>query len=314
MVKSCRKEKQNVIRRAFIFGIVLLWVTTIAGLCGAQESPDQHSSDILASGILDAAAPVLAVVDQPPASDTEAAISIVDSPQVGEPTSDWHVAVSPYLWFPGVHGTIGAFGRDVGIHATPGDLLSNFRFGLMGGLETRYKRVVLPVDLMWIRLEDDKALPFANLMATKAKLKGSEFLLTPKIGYRLFDEERIKIDALTGLRYWHFSENLKFVPSNLNLNFSESQNLVDPLVGGRVQLGLTPKIVANVLGDVGGWGTGSQLEYQVAGLLGYRIKPKWTLQAGYRYLSIDYRNSNRGGTVVYLITSGVIFGATIDLK
>ena len=302
------------IRRAFIFGIVLLWVTTIAGLCGAQESPDQHSSDILASGILDAAAPVLAVVDQPPASDTEAAISIVDSPQVGEPTSDWHVAVSPYLWFPGVHGTIGAFGRDVGIHATPGDLLSNFRFGLMGGLETRYKRVVLPVDLMWIRLEDDKALPFANLMATKAKLKGSEFLLTPKIGYRLFDEERIKIDALTGLRYWHFSENLKFVPSNLNLNFSESQNLVDPLVGGRVQLGLTPKIVANVLGDVGGWGTGSQLEYQVAGLLGYRIKPKWTLQAGYRYLSIDYRNSNRGGTVVYLITSGVIFGATIDLK
>jgi hypothetical protein len=152
------------------------------------------------------------------------------------------------------------------------------------------------------------------LMATKAKLKGSEFLLTPKIGYRLFDEERIKIDALTGLRYWHFSENLKFVPSNLNLNFSESQNLVDPLVGGRVQLGLTPKIVANVLGDVGGWGTGSQLEYQVAGLLGYRIKPKWTLQAGYRYLSIDYRNSNRGGTVVYLITSGVIFGATIDLK
>jgi hypothetical protein len=314
MVKSCRKEKQNVIRRAFIFGIVLLWVTTIAGLCGAQESPDQHSSDILASGILDAAAPVLAVVDQPPASDTEAAISIVDSPQGGEPTSDWHVAVSPYLWFPGVHGTIGAFGRDVGIHATPGDLLSNFRFGLMGGLETRYKRVVLPVDLMWIRLEDDKALPLANLMATKAKLKGGEFLLTPKIGYRLFDEERIKIDALTGLRYWHFSENLKFVPSNLNLNFSESQNLVDPLVGGRVQLGLTPKIVANVLGDVGGWGTGSQLEYQVAGLLGYRIKPKWTLQAGYRYLSIDYRNSNRGGTVVYLITSGVIFGATIDLK
>lgn len=303
------------IRGALIFGIVLLCLTTIAGPCGAQESLDQHCLDILASGVLDtAAAPALAVVDQPQASDAEAAISTVDSPQVGEPTSDWHFAVSPYLWFPGVHGTIGAFGRDVSIHATPGDLLSNFRFGLMGGLETRYKRIVLPVDLMWIRLEDDKALPFPNLMATKAKLKGSEFLLTPKIGYRLLDEERIKIDALTGLRYWHFSENLKFVPSNLNLNFSGSQNLVDPLVGGRVQLGLTPKIVANVLGDVGGWGTGSQLEYQVSGLLGYRIKPKWTLQAGYRYLSIDYRNSNRGGTVVYLITSGVIFGATIDLK
>jgi hypothetical protein len=238
------------------------------------------------------------------------------APQVGLPPEDsgWHFAVSPYLWFPGVHGNIGVLDREVSVHATPGDLLSNFRFGLMGAVEARYKRIVLPLDLMWIRLEDDKALPFPNLMATTAKLKGSELLLTPKIGYRLLDEERIKIDALTGFRYWHFSENLKFVPSNLNLNFSGSQNLVDPLVGGRVQLGLTPKIVANILGDVGGWGTGSQLEYQVAGLLGYKIKSKWTLQAGYRYLSIDYRNSNRGGTVVYLITSGVIFGATIELK
>jgi hypothetical protein len=255
-------------------------------------------------------------------SDSEAANLLVadpapsGSPQVGllPEDSGWHFAVSPYLWFPGVHGTIGALGRDVSVHATPGDLLSNFRFGLMGLVEARYKRVVLPLDLMWIRLEDDRALPFPNLMVTTAKLKGSEFLLTPKIGYRLIDQERIKIDALAGFRYWHFSENLKFVPSNLNLNFSRSQNWVDPLVGGRIQVALTPKVIATIGGDVGGWGTGSQLDYQVAGVLGYKIKPKWTLQAGYRYLSIDYRTTSRGGTIAYLITSGVIFGATIELK
>jgi hypothetical protein len=272
----------------------------IAASCRAQAIADQQNIDVLAFDNLDSVTtPLVVIADQPLTSEAESTSAATPaSPQVGEPTSDWHFAVSPYLWFPGVHGTIGAFGRDVSVHATPGDLLSNFRFGLMGAFEARYKRIVLPLDLMWIRLEDDKALPFPNLMATKAKLTGSELLLTPKIGYRLLDEKRIKIDALTGFRYWHFSENLKFVPSNLNLNFSGSQNLVDPLVGGRVQLGLTPKIEANILGDVGGWGTGSQLEYQVAGVLGYKIKPKWTLQAGYRYLSIDYRNSNHGGTVV----------------
>jgi hypothetical protein len=62
---------------------------------------------------------------------------------------------------------------------------------------------------------------------------------------------------------------------------------VDPLVGGRIQMALSPKVVINVLGDVGGWETGSQLEYQVAGLLGYRIKPALTFQAGYRYLNVD---------------------------
>jgi hypothetical protein len=272
----------------------------IAASCRAQAIADQQNIDVLAFDNLDSVTtPLVVIADQPLTSEAESTSAATPaSPQVGEPTSDWHFAVSPYLWFPGVHGTIGALGRDVSVHATPGDLLSNFRFGLMGAFEARYKRIVLPLDLMWIRLEDDKALPFPNLMATKAKLTGSELLLTPKIGYRLLDEKRIKIDALTGFRYWHFSENLKFVPSNLNLNFSGSQNLVDPLVGGRVQLGLTPKIEANILGDVGGWGTGSQLEYQVAGVLGYKIKPKWTLQAGYRYLSIDYRNSNHGGTVV----------------
>jgi hypothetical protein len=78
----------------------------------------------------------------------------------------------------------------------------------------------------------------------------------------------------------HFGENLKFTPSALNLNFFGSQNWVDPLVGGRIQLALTEKIAITALGDVGGWGVGSQLEYQAGGLLGYRIKPNWTPRRG----------------------------------
>jgi len=319
MFRSCKYGRFPRVDRGQSF-VALAAMLLFAGVVAAQDVPPTTPRPDL-SLLAPLTSPeqssyVLATNDVSTTARAAADPAAIGSPQVGLPPEDngWHVALSPYLWFPGVHGTIGALGRDVSVHATPGDLLSNFRFGLMGGFEARYKRILLTLDLMWIRLEDDKALPFPNLMATKAKLTGSELLLTPKIGYRLLNEKRIKVDALAGFRYWHFSENLKFVPSNLNLNFSGSQNLVDPLVGGRVQLGLTPKIVANVLGDVGGWGTGSQLEYQVAGVLGYKIKPKWTLQAGYRYLSIDYRNSNHGGTVVYLITNGVIFGATIDLK
>lgn len=181
----------------------------------------------------------------------------------------------------------------------------------MGVLEARYKRLLLPLDIMWIRLGDNKALPFPNLMVNTAKLKASEFILTPKIGYRVIDQEKIKIDALVGFRYWHFGENLKFVPSNFNLNFSSSQNWVDPVVGGRITGNLSPKVVAVIAGDVGGWGTGSQLDYQVAGILGYRIKPNVTLQAGYRYLYVNYRS---GGTIIQPTTSGVLFGATFNLK
>jgi hypothetical protein len=130
-------------------------------------------------------------------------------------------------------------------------------------------------------------------MVNKAKLTGSEFILTPKVGYRLVDSRIVKIAALTGFRYWHFSENLKLVPSNLNLSFSDSQNWVDPLVGGRILANLSPKISVSIGGDVGGWNTGSVLDYQIVGALGYRIKPAVVLQAGYRYLAVDYRNGGK---------------------
>jgi hypothetical protein len=301
-----RKRASSLVLFVLVIGLFLL---ADAGRCCAQARPSSQDDYLLGiNGLSSSAAPPV-MPYQPTAADPAAS----SPPQVGmtADNSGWHFTIGPYLWFPGVHGTIGARDRDVSVHASPGDLLSHFRFGLMGVMEARYKRVVLPLDIMWVRLEDNKALPFPNLMVNTAKLTGSEFILTPKIGFRIIDQKKIKIDALTGFRYWHFGESLKFTPSNLNLNFSQSQNWVDPVVGGRLSGPLSPKVGVIIAGDVGGWGTGSQLDYQVVGLLGYRIKPTWTLQAGYRYLDVNYRN---GGTVIDLATSGVVFGVSITLK
>ena len=180
----------------------------------------------------------------------------------------------------------------------------------MGLVDTRYKRLVLPVDVMWVRLGDSRGLPITD-EEIRANVKGSEFILTPKIGYRIVDIETIKIDALAGFRYWHFGQNVHFTPSVTGLNFSASQNWVDPLVGGRILARLSSKIEVSIGGDVGGWGAGSQLDYQVSGLLGYRIKPTMALQFGYRYLDVNYRSR---GPIVDIITSGVVFGASMTLK
>jgi hypothetical protein len=279
------------------FGIVVIFSIAIllfgvASPCLAQSAPSSSS-----------------VIDEH--FDAETATPATPAPPVGEPTSDWHFEVSPYLWFPGVHGTIGARGHDASIHESPGDLLSHFRFGLMGLVDTRYKRIVIPVDMMWIRLGANNALPLTDEAVT-AHVKGQEFILTPKIGYRLVDSEIIKIDALTGFRYWHFGANLRLSTSETSTQtFSGSENWVDPLVGGRILANLSPKISVSIGGDVGGWNTGSLIDYQIGGVLGYRIKPAVVLQVGYRYLATDFRS---GGTTINLVTSGVLFGATITLK
>jgi hypothetical protein len=222
--------------------------------------------------------------------------------------------VSPYLWLVGVHGTVGAFGRDALVSASPIDLLSHLRFGLMATAQARWRRLVLPLDLIWARFGDDKALPSVGLGATTANAKVNVLILTPKVGIRLLDEPKIKCDFLTGFRYWRFGQNLSFSPSVLNLNFSDSQSWVDPLVGGRIESPLSSKLVATVFGDVGGWGTGSQLEYQVGGVLGYKVKESTTLQAGYRYLDVNYRGGGAKQPVLDLHLSGVVIGVTFNLR
>jgi hypothetical protein len=54
------------------------------------------------------------------------------------------------------------------------------------------------------------------------------------------------------------------------------------------------------------------VDYQVAGLLGYRVKPNVILQAGWRYLDVNYRPSS---SFVYDVAqSGLLLGVTINLK
>jgi hypothetical protein len=309
-------SNRRLVATAILTTLVLSLMSFTAVPCRAQATPasNDDANTTGPGGSKVSVAPDSLAIAQPTNSDPADPVP----PKAGATAADdaWHFAVSPYLWFPGVHGTAsGPNGNGLSFRASPGDLLSNFRFGIMGAFEARYKRIVLPIDLMWIRLEDDKSRPLPPALGQgviSANIKATEFLLTPKIGFRLINEEKIKIDALTGFRFWHFGESLNFNPSALGLNFNGSQNFVDPVVGGRIQLALSPKIVVNILGDVGGWDTGSQLEYQWAGLLGYRIKPALTLQAGYRYLNVNYKSSR--GVVFNATTAGVVFGATLNLK
>ena len=54
-------------------------------------------------------------------------------------------------------------------------------------------------------------------------------------------------------------------------------------------------------GDAGGGG--ANVDYQVAGMANYQIKPKLGIGFGYRYVDVNYRNSNQN--VLDLHESGI---------
>jgi hypothetical protein len=218
----------------------------------------------------------------------------------------WHFIIAPYLWFPGISGTVGALGHDASVHASASDVLSYFNFGLMGAVEARKDRFVFPVDFMWVRLTDDKGLPDTDLGQTSVRLYITETILTPKFGYRVVDYDRFKVDALVGIRYWHLGQNFTLHPSGFYQ--SQSADWVDGLFGSKIELAFSPKVGLTVFGDVGGGA--SALDYQAGGVLGYKIKPTIALQLGWRYLYDRYHGDHQFIWDVH--ESGPMLGATFE--
>ncbi len=305
------------------FGCVIL---VCASFMQAQqkEQQEQLNADVMpvvAVAYPDAiAAPASAIAGEPsaaPAAGAPAPQGATGQDTTGGTGQDdqWHISVSPYLWLPWAHGSLGAFGRDIGFSVTPDDLLSHARFALLGAVDARRNKIVTTGDLLYMRLGASNAIPYPPaLQATSANFTANMFILTPKVGLRLVNLNKIKADFLTGIRYWYFGESVNFTPSLLGLNFSKSQNWVDPLVGGRIEMALTRKTVFTAAGDVGGWGTGSQIEYQVVGLLGYKLKRNLTLQGGYRYLYFDKTKGGQAAAYADAAFSGILLGATLNLK
>src|SRR5271154_3586205 len=101
--------------------VFLIFVSCLlfAGRCNAQTTLlAGETSPLVATG--STCGPVLdeGLAEKTLSTDPQAQKT---SPTPSTATDDdgrWHVAAVPYLWFPGMRGTIGALGRDASVHVS----------------------------------------------------------------------------------------------------------------------------------------------------------------------------------------------------
>jgi hypothetical protein len=227
--------------------------------------------------------------------------------------SNWEVEATAYFWLQGIHGDVNALGRSVPFKASPTDLAGYANFGLSGFSEVRYKRLVLDNDVLWTPLTITKSgggsLPLPpGLTAT---VKFTPVIFTHEAGYRVIDNPRIKVDALGGVRHWHLGSELTLDPAPDGSGKSGSNNWAGPLAGARIQVPISSKLTAIVYGDAGGWGVGSRMDYQMVGGLRYQMKPRWAIDAAWRYLYDDYQT---GPIQSRTTESGLVIGVTYRIK
>ena len=213
-----------------------------------------------------------------------------DSPHTAATTSDnWQGTVSIYGWFPGMHGTVGAFGHDTSVHMPFSDLFHYLKGVIPIAVEADKGRLVIPLDFFWVKLGDDKDLPFTDPNQTYVRLNMTQSIFTPKLGYRILDKDRLKIDLLGGIRYWYVGQDLSLQPSGYHR--SDSASWVDGVGGARFIVPLGSKASIWIAGDAGAGG--ASLDYQAVGLFTYSLTRRLGLGLGWRYLDVNYRGNHQ---------------------
>ena len=169
-----------------------------------------------------------------------------------------------------------------------------------------YGRFSAPVDFMWMRLEDSKAISFAPNYSVDGKLNFS--ITTPKVNYLLVNNPKIKIYGTAGPRFWHLGTTLDLTPT-IGGRPLQGVNLDRFCYGRQIQ-------PASWLEGIGRRARRCGRGRRNPGLpgrrfLNYQFKPKWTLQGGWRYLTVHYGNNGDlfNGTI-----QGIAFGATYKFK
>jgi hypothetical protein len=205
----------------------------------------------------------------------------------------WSWRLTPYVWAPTMYTDV-VVGEQPPTSSDVG-LLDVLDFAFLASFEGRKGNWGVLGEFNYLALSQ-RASPPPGFGAAKVGLDG---VLAGVAGtYRVFADDRASVDLLAGLRYWDLKTSVNF--DNLG-DVSTSKSWVDPIFGVRASYDLTPDIFVDGQFDIGGFGVGSDLQWEAIGRVGYRVSETVGAAVGYRHLDVDF---NDDGLVMNLTLTG----------
>ncbi len=264
-----------------------------------------------------------------PASATD--FSIAD--QNYETANDWAITVTPYAWTPGFVGDFTIRGYNAHASATFVQIIqdANRVIPAMGYVELQKGRFALFGDGVYAQfgfarsdtIHFDPLKELQITLTVKAKLLATLGIAQAGAAYEVGRWEQGEgawsaLDLYAGARYWYSSAALTLnTKETIDLSrfgwkrvakqsfkISDSFDWVDAVVGMRIRQQLSPGHEVDFVGDIGGFGAGSNISWQIFG--GYTRSfqcgnASVAASVGYRVLGVDY-DGGSGKNVWHLDT------------
>lgn len=248
-------------------------------------------------------------------------------------TDGWAITATPYAWAPGFTGNFTIRGYHAGASATFVQLIEDADrvVPAMGSVELKKGRFALFADGVYTQLgfarsdtvRFDLLKELQVTLSAKAKLLATLGIAQAGAAYEVArfaqgEGTSSAVDVYAGARYWYSAAELTLKAKETidferrgwkrvdkrTIKVSDSFDWVDAVVGLRVRQQLSPGHEVDFVGDVGGFGMGSNLSWQVYG--GYTRSFQYGRAAvaatvGYRVLGVDY-DGGSGKNVWHLDT------------
>jgi hypothetical protein len=216
-------------------------------------------------------------------------------------TNKWTFDVSLYGLAAGMSGDVGVGSVTTGVDVGFKDILDNLEFGAMGAARVGYGPWAFTTEVLYMSLEGSKGGVTANL---------DQWMVEPTFSYRVSKY----FEPLAGVRYNTLSAEFRGpgilptprVPTG-------TQDWWDPIVGGNLSLPLPKGFSLNFRGDVGGFGVGSDVTWQAFPYVSWQFTQWASLQAGYRWLYMDYETGSGQSRFKYdMLIQGAQLGFTFS--
>lgn len=221
--------------------------------------------------------------------------------------SGWEFAITPYFWAAGVKADIETpQGEEINSDLSFGDILDALKFALMFSFDAKHGRFVSTQDFFLISL-GDSADGHIGPIPLDADLDLKLRWTTHLFGYRVVDKGPMFVDLLAGGRFTMIKVDLDLDVLQQTFNRDSKKTEFGPVIGSRVRFPLGDKWGVGINGDIGGFGVGADLSWELIGNIQYDISDRWRLAAGWRHL---YAKQTKNDFDVHIKLDGPILGVT----
>lgn len=234
----------------------------------------------------------------------------------------WQFELTPYLFGAGLNGTtgvrtgLGSVTSDINLSFS--DLLENLDSGFMALFVASKGQWSFGVEGVYFKLKDEGAKtwqgPLGNSSTGTLEATMTEQVYQLSAGY-LVSGGRTKVKLLGAARYTRLDADLNLVvttgPSLLpdgSRSVSGDESWWDPVIGVSVIAPFAEHWSFAGYADVGGFGVGSDVTYQVIAGVDWQFSESLAARAGYRYL---YQDFEEGGFIWDMAAQGVYLGLGI---